>query len=98
MGGDLGENKKIKANFIRDLLHICFVCRISDFARIFSQKLGYSQTVLNKTLWGDFYMNTKAKRIMRGAQEKAKKPLFVQVVLDNIWSVYESVVVRKVTT
>lgn len=33
---------------------------------------------------------------MKGAQEKAKKPLFVQFVLENLWEVYDTVVVRKV--
>jgi ribosome assembly protein 1 len=33
---------------------------------------------------------------MKGAQERAKKPLFVQFVLENIWAVYDTVVIRKV--
>lgn len=70
--------------------------RVKDFAKVLSEKLGISEAVLNKTLWGDFYLNTKMKRIMRGAQEKAKKPLFVQMVLENLWSVYENIAVRKV--
>lgn len=32
---------------------------------------------------------------MKGAQEKAKKPLFVQVILDNLWNIYETVVLRN---
>lgn len=32
---------------------------------------------------------------MKGAQEKAKKPLFVQVILDNLWNVYETIVLRN---
>lgn len=32
---------------------------------------------------------------MKGAQEKAKKPLFVQVILDNLWNVYETVAMRN---
>lgn len=32
---------------------------------------------------------------MKGAQEKAKKPVFVQLILENIWSLYDTVVVRK---
>lgn len=32
---------------------------------------------------------------MKGAQEKAKKPLFVQVILDNLWNVYETVAIRN---
>ncbi|KAI4495818.1 hypothetical protein M0802_008441 [Mischocyttarus mexicanus] len=68
---------------------------IKEFAEFFSTKLGFSEKVLLKTLWGDYYINSKTKRIMKGAQEKAKKPLFVQLILDNIWTLYETIVVRK---
>lgn len=68
---------------------------IKEFAKIYSNKLGFSEKVLRKTLWGDFYINSKTKRIMKGAQEKAKKPLFVQLILDNIWVLYETIVIRK---
>lgn len=68
---------------------------VKEFAKIFSEKLGFSEKVLLKTLWGDYYLNGKTKRIMKGAQEKAKKPLFVQLILENVWAVYDAVVVRK---
>lgn len=68
---------------------------IKEFATIYSNKLGFSEKVLCKTLWGDFYINNKTKRIMKGAQEKAKKPLFVQLILDNIWALYDTLVIRK---
>ncbi|XP_014600269.1 PREDICTED: elongation factor Tu GTP-binding domain-containing protein 1 [Polistes canadensis] len=68
---------------------------IKEFAQFFSTKLGFSKKVLLKTLWGDYYLNSKTKRIMKGAQEKAKKPLFVQLILDNLWTLYETIVVRK---
>jgi len=71
-------------------------CRLEDFASIYSAKVGFSKAVLNKTLWGDFYLNSKLKRIMKGAQEKAKKPLFVQLILENIWTIYDAVAIRKV--
>lgn len=32
---------------------------------------------------------------MKGAQEKAKKPLFVQVILDNLWNIYQTIVIRN---
>lgn len=53
------------------------------------------EEILKRVLWGDFYLNTKTKRFMKGAQEKAKKPLFVQVILDNLWNVYETIVLRN---
>ncbi|XP_025916271.1 elongation factor-like GTPase 1 isoform X1 [Apteryx rowi] len=67
---------------------------IEHFAKLYSQKIGIKPAVLLKTLWGDYYLNTKAKKIMKGDQSKGKKPLFVQLVLDNIWSLYESVMKR----
>ncbi len=44
------------------------VCSVSDFASMYAKKLGLSERVLQKTLWGDFYLNSKTKRIFRGAQ------------------------------
>ncbi|XP_069767762.1 elongation factor-like GTPase 1 isoform X2 [Narcine bancroftii] len=69
--------------------------RIEQFVQMYSQKMGIKAEVLLKTLWGDYYVNTKAKKIMKGAQSKGKKPLFVQLVLENIWSLYEAVVVQR---
>ncbi|KAJ8340377.1 hypothetical protein SKAU_G00350100 [Synaphobranchus kaupii] len=68
---------------------------IQQFAQMYCQKMGIRSEVLLKTLWGDFYLNAKAKKIMKGAQAKGKKPLFVQLVLDNIWNLYEAVVIRR---
>lgn len=76
-------------------IFFCF-SSIEDFAKLYAEKLGVNVKVLQKTLWGDFYLHAKTKRVMKGAQEKAKKPLFVQFVLENIWAVYDAVVVRKV--
>ncbi|XP_061740318.1 elongation factor-like GTPase 1 [Nerophis ophidion] len=68
---------------------------IQHFAHIYSKRMGINVEVLLKTLWGDFYLNAKAKKIMKGAQAKGKKPLFVQLVLDNIWNLYDAVVTRR---
>lgn len=67
---------------------------IEHFAKLYSQKIGIKSSVLLKTLWGDYYLNTKTKKIVKGDQSKGKKPLFVQFVLDNIWSLYEAVTKR----
>ncbi|XP_058012282.1 elongation factor-like GTPase 1 isoform X2 [Ahaetulla prasina] len=67
---------------------------IEHFATLYSQKMGIKPSVLLKTLWGDYYLNMKAKRIMKVDQLKGKKPLFVQLVLENIWSLYEAVTKR----
>ena len=41
---------------------------VDQFADIYGKKLGMNVDGLRKTLWGDFYLNTKTKRIMKGAQ------------------------------
>ncbi|KAL5234306.1 hypothetical protein ACI65C_001716 [Semiaphis heraclei] len=68
---------------------------IETFANLVSNKLGVNVDVLKKTLWGDFYLHTKTKRIMKGAQEKAKKPIFVQMILENIWLIYDVIINQK---
>ncbi|XP_016071165.1 PREDICTED: elongation factor Tu GTP-binding domain-containing protein 1 [Miniopterus natalensis] len=64
---------------------------IEHFAKIYSKKIGIKREVLMKTLWGDYYINMKAKKIMKVDQAKGKKPLFVQLILENIWSLYDAV-------
>ena len=48
---------------------MCFLLfSVSHFAELYSKKLGIRADVLNKTLWGDYFLNTKSKRIFKGAQ------------------------------
>lgn len=56
-----------------------------------------NKEVLNKTLWGDYYITTKAgeKRIMSGARDKRKNPLFVTLILENLYKVYNTVMAQK---
>ncbi|RNA25199.1 elongation factor Tu GTP-binding domain-containing 1 [Brachionus plicatilis] len=70
---------------------------VNHFADLYSAKLGFKKESLLLTLWGDYYLNTKTKRIMKNAQSKAKKPLFVQLILENLWQVYDSVYTRRDT-
>ena len=86
-------------NFMLTLLqfvYLPFFTSINDFAEMYASKLGINKSILTKTLWGDFYLHSKSKRIFKGAQAKAKKPLFVQFILENIWAVYEAVLKRYV--
>ncbi|KAM7359707.1 elongation factor-like GTPase 1 [Cochliomyia hominivorax] len=68
---------------------------VRDFATTYAERLGMSVADLEQVLWGDFYYNSKKKCAVPGAQEKAKKPMFVQFVLENIWSLYDTIAVRK---
>eukprot|EP00058_Branchiostoma_floridae_P024350 XP_002609840.1 hypothetical protein BRAFLDRAFT_264998 [Branchiostoma floridae] len=69
--------------------------RLEHFAKQYASKLNIKEDILQKVLWGDFYVHSKTKRVMKGAQAKGKKPLFVQFVLENVWAVYDAVLVRR---
>lgn len=82
---------------IHVVFDVLFPSSIHHFASQFSTKLGMNKEVLNKTLWGDNYITTKAgqKRIMSGARDKRKSPLFVTLILENLYKVYNTVMVQK---
>lgn len=65
---------------------------VRQFASIYEKKLGMKRSVLEKVLWGDFYLEPKTRRILgsKHLKGRALKPMFVQLVLDNIWAVYEA--------
>lgn len=65
---------------------------VRQFASLYERKLGIKRSVLEKVLWGDFYLDPKTKRVLGYKHLKGRhlKPMFVQLVLDNIWAVYEA--------
>lgn len=68
---------------------------IQDFSKMYSSRLEIAEEDLTKVLWGDYFYNSKKKVATAGAQEKAKKPMFVQFILENIWNLYDLIAVRK---
>ncbi|QWU90212.1 hypothetical protein CA3LBN_004573 [Candidozyma haemuli] len=72
---------------------------INTFARIYSAKLGFSHAALSKTLWGDFYLDMKNKKVIPGSKLKPSqsslKPLFVSLVLEQIWNIYDACVLNR---
>ncbi|KAJ5620306.1 Ribosome assembly protein 1 [Penicillium lagena] len=65
---------------------------IRQFAAIYEKKLGIKRTILEKVLWGDYYLDPKTKRVLgqKHLKGRALKPMFVQLVLDSIWAAYEA--------
>ncbi|KJY00102.1 translation elongation factor 2/ribosome biogenesis protein [Zymoseptoria brevis] len=63
-----------------------------QFASLYEKKLGIKRNVLEKVLWGDFYLDPKTKRILGPKHLKGRnlKPMFVQLVLEQVWAVYEA--------
>ena len=70
--------------------------RVGKFAQLFAARLGIKENNLRKVLWGDFYLDPKTKRVISHKHLRGRnlKPLFVQFVLDNIWAVYDSIVLN----
>ncbi len=65
---------------------------VKQFASLYEKKLGIKRSVLEKVLWGDFYLDPKTKRVLSSKHLKGRalRPMFVQLVLENIWAVYEA--------
>ena len=65
---------------------------VRQFASLYEKKLGIKRSTLEKTLWGDFYIDPKSKKVLGSKHLKGRslKPMFVQLVLDNVWAVYEA--------
>jgi ribosome assembly protein 1 len=63
---------------------------VGQFASIYEKKLGIKRSVLEKILWGDFYLDPKTKKVLGQKHLKGRnlKPVFVQLVLETIWTVY----------
>ncbi|KAK9481026.1 P-loop containing nucleoside triphosphate hydrolase protein [Lipomyces japonicus] len=70
---------------------------VQQFAIIYEKKLKMNRAVLEKVLWGDFFFDSKAKKVITGKSLKGRnlKPLFVQFVLENIWAVYDCTVLNR---
>lgn len=70
---------------------------VAQFAAIYAAKLGMKRENLQKCLWGDFYFDPKTKSVItsKGLKGRNLKPLFVQLVLDNIWAVYHCTVIER---
>ncbi|EXJ63308.1 elongation factor 2 [Cladophialophora psammophila CBS 110553] len=67
---------------------------VRQFASIYEKKLGIKRSLLEKVLWGDFYLDPKTKKVLGQKHLKGRnlKPIFVQLVLEPIWQAYDATV------
>jgi ribosome assembly protein 1 len=70
--------------------------RVGKFAQIYASKLGIREANLRRVLWGDYFLDPKTKKVIgyKHLRGRTLKPLFVQFVLENIWAVYDAVVIN----
>lgn len=67
---------------------------VRQFASLYEKKLGIKRNSLEKVLWGNFYLDNKTKKVLGQKHLKGRnlKPLFVQLVLEQIWAVYAATI------
>ncbi|KAI1810968.1 P-loop containing nucleoside triphosphate hydrolase protein [Poronia punctata] len=67
---------------------------VRQFASLYEKKLGIKRNIMEKVLWGDFYLDPKTKKVLGRKHLKGRnlKPMFVQLVLDQVWAVYQATV------
>lgn len=65
---------------------------VRQFAGLYEKKLGIKRSILEKVLWGNFYLDPKTRKVLgpKHLRGRTLKPLFVQLVLDQIWAVYSA--------
>lgn len=70
--------------------------RVGKFAQMYSAKLGFKESNLRRVLWGDFFLDPKTKKVIsyKHLRGRSLKPLFVSIVLDNLWAVYDAVILN----
>ncbi len=73
----------------------CWAFSIPTFARIWMRKLGVKPGLLAQHLWGDFVFNVKTLAVSRYTPESKAKPMFVAMILDPIWQIYEATVLEE---
>ncbi|CAH8850598.1 unnamed protein product [Trichobilharzia szidati] len=74
--------------------------RIDQFSKTWSERLSIPCSVLQNSLWGDFYLTAAAAAsstesnnkmtVKTNAKQKQKKPIFVQLVLEPLWNAYQT--------
>ncbi|KAG5981077.1 hypothetical protein E4U55_003327 [Claviceps digitariae] len=67
-----------------------FTCR--QFASLYEKKLGIKRGLMEKVLWGNFYLDPKTKKVLGPKHLRGRnlKPMFVQLVLEPVWTVYQA--------
>ena len=65
---------------------------VKQFASFYEKKLGIKGSILEKVIWGDFFLDPKTKKILAPKHLKGRslKPMFVQLILENVWAIYSA--------
>ena len=49
-----------------------------------------NEKVLNQTLWGEYYLDLKNKKMFKKPQDKINDPMFAQFIIKPIYDIYNA--------
>lgn len=85
----------VKGNVVFCSAFDCWGFTLPSFAEILANKMGFKKEVIIQYLWGEFYYNSKLKKVFTEPPSENSKPMFVELVLDNLYRLYKLVYVDK---
>ena len=62
-----------------------------NFASIYASKLNWSEKSLATALWGEWYLDTKRKKISAKPPRADSQPMCVKFILEQIWKMYATI-------
>ncbi|CAM9920643.1 unnamed protein product, partial [Hapterophycus canaliculatus] len=68
---------------------------LGDFARLWAKRVGCKPRELRRMLWGSFVLNAKTKKVTKWTPSSQGSPMFVSMILDPIWQLYDAAVRDK---
>lgn len=68
---------------------------LDTFSEILCKKFKFKKETLLKVLWGNYYYSPKTKKLTTKPPTSKSKPLFVDFILQNIYSLYNSIIIEK---
>ena len=68
---------------------------IDNFVDIFANKYKIKREVMQKVLWGDYYLDKKTKKFCPEPPNENSNPIFVDFIMKNIYKVYQVVTVDQ---
>lgn len=73
----------------------CWAFRLPQFSALYASKLGMRRKALDEALWGDYYYHPRTRDVRTAPSSENPLPLFVQLVLEPIWRMYDAVLIRQ---
>ena len=99
---DIIEEKEKNFYFIPNKGNVIFTSAtdnwaftIDTFVDIFAKKYGTKNEIMQKVLWGDYYLNKKTKKFCTEQPNENSNPIFVDFIMKNIYKVYQVVTIDQ---